>query len=113
MPLRIYTDESAPTAIASGLRQRGIDSWSARDAANLGLSDEEQLAYAGRERAVIFTHDHDFLRIAHEWTEQARAHWGIVYVHEDKLSIGDCVHRVFDYARILDPDDFRNELLFL
>lgn len=102
-----------PTAIARGLQQRGLDAWSARDAGNLGLSDEEQLTYAAQERAVIFTHDDDFLGLAHEWKQQAREHWGIICVHENKLSLGDCIHRLFDYGRILDPDDFHNELLFL
>ncbi|MCX7855781.1 MAG: DUF5615 family PIN-like protein [Anaerolineae bacterium] len=65
MRLRIYTDESVDVAIAEGLRRRGVDAWSARDAGNLGMSDEEQLEYARRERAVIFTHDADFLRLIH------------------------------------------------
>ena len=38
--LRIYTDESVPVAVAEGLRRRGIEAWSARDAGKLGMSDE-------------------------------------------------------------------------
>ena len=113
MPLRVYTDESVPTAIASGLQRRGLEAWSARDAGNLGMSDEAQLAYARDYRATIVTHDHDFLGIAHEWKVQGREHWGIAYVHEDKFSIGESVHRLFDFSRILDPEDLRNQLLFL
>jgi len=41
--LRIYTDESVPVAVAEGLRRRGIEAWSARDAGKLGMSDEEQV----------------------------------------------------------------------
>ncbi len=44
MALRIYTDESVPVAVAMGLKQRGVDAWSARDANNLGLSDQDQEA---------------------------------------------------------------------
>lgn len=44
MPVEIYTDESVPVAVATGLNRRGIKATSARDAGNLELSDEEQLA---------------------------------------------------------------------
>jgi predicted nuclease of predicted toxin-antitoxin system len=72
--LRIYTDESVPVAVAEGLRRRGIEAWSARDAGKLGMSDEEQLNYACQQRAVIFTHDADFLKIAHQWVKQGKEH---------------------------------------
>jgi predicted nuclease of predicted toxin-antitoxin system len=94
--LRIYTNESVHAAIATGLQQRGVDALSARDSANLGMSDEEQLQYAIREQAVIFTHDDDFLRIAHAWLQQGREHWGVIYVHEQKLSVGECIRRLAD-----------------
>ncbi len=62
--IRIYTDESVSVAIAEGIKRRGVDAFTARDAGNLGLSDEEQLIYAGKEKATIFTHDTDFIQIA-------------------------------------------------
>lgn len=74
MAVRIYTDESVPVAIAAGLRRRGVDAFSALEADNLGLTDEAQLAFAARERAVIFTHDADFLRLAHDWSRRKRTH---------------------------------------
>jgi len=62
--IRIYTNESVDVAIAEGLKRRGLDASSSRDTGNLGSSDAEQLIYAGKEKAAIFTHDIDFLRIA-------------------------------------------------
>ena len=38
--IRIYTDESVNIAIAEGLKRRGVDSFSAKDVGNLGLTDE-------------------------------------------------------------------------
>ena len=75
MRLRIYTNESVPVAVAEGLRRRQVDAWSARDSGRLGASDEEQLTYACQERAVLFTHDHDFLRIANRWTATRQELW--------------------------------------
>ena len=38
--IRTYTDESTSVAIAEGLKRRGVDAFSTRDAGNLGLTDE-------------------------------------------------------------------------
>lgn len=81
---KIYTDESVPTAVAEGLRRRGLRAWSARDADHLGFSDEEQLQYAHSEHAVIFTHDDDFLRLANEWHQQEKENSGVIYAHIQK-----------------------------
>lgn len=110
--VRIYTDESVPVAIAAGLRLRGVDAWSARAAARLGLTDREQLEYASGEQAVIFTHDPDFLALAHE-LQGVQDHWGIIYVPEQKLSIGACIRGLLDYALLLEADDMRNRVEFL
>jgi Domain of unknown function (DUF5615) len=105
--LRIYANESVPVAVAEGLRRRQADAWSARDSEHLGCTDLEQLEYACRERAVIFTHDPDFLRIAKEWSEEGKEHWGILYVHREKLTVGECIRRLVDYATILEAEDMR------
>ena len=71
--IRIYTDESVDVAIAEGLQRRGIEAFSARDRDNLGLTDEEHLTFAKEEKATIFTHHTDFLRIAAQWGGERRA----------------------------------------
>ena len=111
--VRIYTDESVDVAVAAGLKRRGVDAWSARDVGNLGLSDEEQLRYASREQAVIFSHDADFLRLAHGWTLQAKEHWGIIYGQEQKLGVGECIRRLLDYILMLEADGMKNRIEFL
>lgn len=90
-----------------------MDAWSARDAGNLGLSDEEQLEYACREQAVIFTHDDDFLRIAHHWAKQNKEHWGVIYVHEQKLGIDECIRRLMSYALAVEAEDMKSQVEFL
>jgi predicted nuclease of predicted toxin-antitoxin system len=47
------------------------------------MTDEEQLETAIQKEAAIFTHDTDFLRMA-----IGREHFGIIYVHQQKLSVG-------------------------
>jgi len=111
--IKIYTNESVPVAIAYGLKRRGIQAWSARDFGNLGLTDDEQLSYACQEQSIIFTHDVDFLRTAKRWAECGKEHWGIIYVHANKLPIGESIRRLIDYAMILEAEDMKNCVEFL
>ncbi len=106
--VRIYADESVNVAIVEGLKRRGIDAFSARDAGKLGLSDEEQLEFAMKNRAVIFTHDVDFLRMALD-----REHYGIIYVHQQKVRVGECVRRLKRIAEVKTTEEMRNQVIFL
>lgn len=108
--IRVYTDESVPVAIAEGLQRRGVDAWSARDAGNLGLSDEEQLEYASREETAIFTHDDDFLVMV---KKVQRDHFGVIYAHQQDLSIGECIRRLKALTQTKVRDELKNGIEFL
>jgi len=84
--LVFYTNESVSVTVSEGLKRRGVKAISARDAGNLGLSDEEQLAYASKNNLIIVTHDDDFLSMAMECE-----HSGIAYVHQEKYKVGDLI----------------------
>jgi predicted nuclease of predicted toxin-antitoxin system len=79
--IRFHLDENVDSAIADGLRRRGVDVTMPNDVGLIGASDEEQLAFALREHRAIFTHDDDFLALAHRGTE----HWGIIYCHPQSM----------------------------
>ncbi|RMH95513.1 MAG: hypothetical protein D6681_12950 [Calditrichaeota bacterium] len=111
--LKIYADENVNPAIVNGLRRRGVEAMAAVEVGNLGLSDEQQLQYAVKEKAVLFTHDVDLLVIAKRWTHEGKEHWGVIYVHQDQLSIGQCIYRLKEYADILDAEDMKNRVEFL
>jgi predicted nuclease of predicted toxin-antitoxin system len=111
--IRIYTDESVNTGVAEGLKRRGVDTLSARDSGNLGLTDEEQLIYASGEKATIFTHDTDFLRIAARWLEEGMPHHGVIYCHQKSYSIGECVRKLRMLTAVLTPEDMINHIEFL
>ena len=87
--LIFYTNESVNIAVAEGLKRRGVKVITAKDARNLGLSDEEQIEYARQKGMVIVTHDDDFLSLAMEFE-----HKGIVFVHQQKYSIGDLIRNL-------------------
>jgi predicted nuclease of predicted toxin-antitoxin system len=113
MPLKIYTDESVPVAVVAGLQRRGVTAVSARDENNLGLSDLEQLEYAVSHQMVIFTHDTDFLQLAHAYAAQGKVHYGIVYVHQEKISLGECIRRLKEITDLFERSDLQNHVEFL
>ena len=111
--LKVYSDESVNVNIIKGLIKRGVNAFSARDVGNLALNDNEQLEYAHKEKAVLFTTDDDFLKIAHQWMKQNKEHYGIIYVHPLKLSIGECINAIELIACVFDTDDMKNNIEYL
>ncbi len=108
--IKVYTNESVDVAIAEGLKRRGVEAWSAKDTGNLGLTDIEQIQYATEEEATIFTHDDDFLSLI---AETDREHHGIIYVHQQKLSIGACIRRIKALVQTRTPEEIKNHIEFL
>jgi predicted nuclease of predicted toxin-antitoxin system len=85
-----------------------VEAFSAKDIGRLGLTDEQQIEVATANHAVIFTHDVDFLRMATQ-----REHLGIIYVHQQKLNIGECIKRLKATAETKSPKEMRNQIIFL
>ena len=106
--IKIYADESVNTAIIEGLKRHGVNAFSAKDLGKLGITDEEQLQTAIQNQAVIFTHDVDFIKIAIH-----KNHPGIIYVHQQKITIGECVKRLKIITETKTPQEMRNQIIFL
>jgi len=110
---RIYTNEIVSVAIAEGLKRRGVFALSSRDAGNLGLTDEEQLIYARKEKLTVFTHDTDFLKIAAKWMDEGRCRQGIIYCRQTQYSIGECIRKLRILAAVLSDEDMVDHIEFL
>ena len=111
--IKIYIDENVNIAISEGLKRRGIDAFSAKESRNLGLSDEEHLKYAVKNKSVILTHDDDFLTLADNWRKESIEHYGIIYVHRMKLTIGECIRKIEFLTKVLSAEDLKNHIEFL
>jgi predicted nuclease of predicted toxin-antitoxin system len=72
------------------------------------MTDEEQLETAIQKEAAIFTHDTDFLRMT-----MGREHFGIIYVHQRKLSVGECISKLKVIAETTSLQEIRNRIIFL
>lgn len=76
--VKFYLDEHVHPAVAAGLRRRGVDVLTTKEAGMLSASDVEHLTLAARDGYVIFTQDDDFLRLH----ASGQTHAGIVYARQ-------------------------------
>ena len=108
--MKIYADENVERSIVEGLRRRRIEVVSARELGYIGKPDEFHIEKASEIKAVILTHDVDFLRIA---SGPDIHHGGIIFSHPKNVSIGQCIRGVELIAKILTDKDTENHIEFL
>jgi hypothetical protein len=107
--LRFHLDESVDPAIANGLRRRGVDVTTSREAGLLRSSDEQQLAFASTAQRVLVSHDEDFLALARRGIE----HCGIAYCHPESRAIGQIIAGLLLIRDCLTAEEMRNHIEFL
>jgi Domain of unknown function (DUF5615) len=77
--VKFYLDEDLAPAIASTLRQRGVDAISAHDVGHLELEDKAPLAFAAREgRCLVTGNARDFRVLGQDAVARRPPHAGIV-----------------------------------
>lgn len=109
--MRFHLDEHVNSAVAHGLRLRGIDVTTSVEAGLLSASDEEQLSFALAQQRVIYTNDRDF----HQFGRSGIHHAGIVYSPRHVASIGEVIRFLCFLNETLTPDEMidRVEYLFV
>lgn len=106
--IRFYLDEHIPSAVAEGLRRRGVNVLTVQSAGQSGLSDPEQLSFAHQEQRVLVTMDSDLLVIA----SRGFVHSGIAYANS-RSSIGELIRAIVLLHDVLTPADMMNHVEFL
>lgn len=106
--IRLCTDEHVAPAVVNGLRRRGVDVLTAREAGILGAPDEEHLTLAVSQERVVFSQDDDFLRM------HARGlhHRGIIYARQ-QTPTGQLIRAIILICQLLDDDDMRDHVEFV
>ena len=94
------------------LRRQNFEAYTAVESGLLGVSDEQQLAFAASHGRVLLTHNRDdFIQLDVAWRESNRPHAGLLLAQMQPPQ--DVARRV---ARILDSlsaDELENLLLFV
>jgi uncharacterized protein with PIN domain len=106
-------DVHVPRAITDGLRLRGVDVLTSQEDSTRQLSDTELLDRATALRRVLFTRDEDLLREAAQRQERVEGFAGIIYAHQLRVTIGQCIRDLEVLALAGEPEDFANRVEYL
>ena len=79
----------------------------------VGAEDVEHFNCAVEIESVIFTHDHHFLEIARQFTQNGKIHYGVIFAEMNKLGVGECIKRLALYAEVLAKEEMMNQIEFL
>ena len=110
--IKVYFDEDVPDGVAVGLRLRGYDVQTAREAGRKGLSDREQVDYAVSQQRVIFSHNvADFMRFHRECLQTGDHHQGMILAKQ--RPVGEIVRALLRVLSGLKEEDVKNRVMWL
>ena len=113
MPVTFFMDHHVPRAITLGLRLREVDVITAHEDGASELDDAELLDRAGELERVLFTRDDDLIAEATRRQREGTPFHGIVYAHQLQVSIGGCVEDLELIAKVGEPVDLMDQVVFL
>ena len=106
-------DHHVPRAITNGLRLRGVDVITAAEDGTDELQDPALLERATEMDRVLFTQDDDLIVEATRRQRRGQAFAGVIYAHQLRISIGDCVRDLELVSKAAEPTDMVGQTLFL
>jgi predicted nuclease of predicted toxin-antitoxin system len=113
MSVALYFDVHVPRAIAQQLRLRGVDVLTAQEDGTDQLLDSELLDRAMALNRVLFSQDDDLLREATQRQRHGEYFAGVIYAHQLKVTIGQCVQDLELIAKVTEPKDFADWVEYL
>lgn len=106
-------DQHVPRAITVGLRMRGVDVLTAQEDGTSDWDDARLLDRATALGRVLFTQDVDLIIEATKRQEVGVPFAGVIYAHQLRTSIGQCIRDLEIIAKAGEPEDLENQIVFL
>ena len=108
----LYLDEDVNVVLADLLRARGFRVTTTQAAGQVGMTDENQLAFAASQRKAIMTHNRvHFEALAKRYYEERKTHSGIIIAvrrHPKELS-----KRVLVLMDSVTADEIENQVRYI
>jgi hypothetical protein len=106
-------DVHAHRAITNGLRIRGVDVLTAQQDGFRQAIDDRLLDRAGELDRVLFNHDDDLLAEAKRRQVEGVRFTGVIYAHQMRITIGQCVQDLELIAKLAEPEELANRVEYL
>ncbi len=113
MSLSLYMDVNVPRAITRTLAATGVDVMTAQEDGCGRLPDPDLLDRAGSLKRILFTRDDDLLAEATRRHRAGMSFGGVIYAHQMRVNIGQCIHDLQILAECLSPDETINSVIHL
>ncbi|MGQ0635132.1 MAG: DUF5615 family PIN-like protein [Planctomycetaceae bacterium] len=113
MSLRLYMDVHVQLSISAGLATRGFDVLRAQDDDAEELDDSALLDRSTTLNRVLFSQDEDLLREAAARQRSGIAFAGLIYAHQQRITIGQAIRDLQILAGVLEPGDMLNRVEYL
>jgi hypothetical protein len=103
-------DVHVPRAITVALRARGVDVVTAQEDQAALLPDCDLLDRASAHRRVLFSRDEDLPAETTARQRSGRTFSGLIYAHQLRVTVGQCVNDLELIAKLCEPDDLLNRV---
>jgi len=106
-----YMDVHVPLAVTEGLRLRTFDVLTAQEDGTTRMADAELLDRATVLGRVMVTQDLDFVQEGERRQAASIEFPGIVYAHQNRLTVGQFVRELELIGSASEPEDMLNLVL--
>lgn len=110
MSVSLYMDVHVPAAITRALMTRNVDILTAQMDGTTRLPDSALLDRAQQLSRVLFTRDEDFLSETTIRQQREESFAGLIYAHQLRVTIGQCVNDLELIAKCSELSDFKNRV---
>jgi predicted nuclease of predicted toxin-antitoxin system len=113
MGLALYMDVHVPRAITRTLTAAGVDVITAQEDGCSQMPDPDLLDRAGSLNRVLFTRDDDLLAEATRRQRASIPFNGVIYAHQMRVNVGQCIDNLHLLAECLSPDEVFSSVIHL
>jgi predicted nuclease of predicted toxin-antitoxin system len=106
-------DHRVKLEITKGLRRHNVDVLTAYEDGAHQLGDPALLDRAMQLHRVLFSQDDDLLCEATRRQEANIEFAGVIYVHQNNLSTGQCIDELELIAAVFEPEEMSNRIEYL
>ncbi|HKV42064.1 MAG TPA: DUF5615 family PIN-like protein [Blastocatellia bacterium] len=110
MSVGLYMDVHVRRVVSNELRVRGVDVLTAQEDGTLMLPDPELLDRATALGRVLFTQDADLLEEAVRRQRAGKSFAGVIYAHQMRVTVGDCIAELELIAKVYEPDNLSDRV---